>query len=154
MATEVTIIAVPVGQQAKAASLPVTLASDQGSLSVASSPSATVGTSTTHHLISAATTNATSVKASQGTIGLLVVCNAATSKRYFKLYNKASAPTVGTDVPVLTYMLAPGETHEIPTGPYGLNLSAGIAYALTTGITVADTGAVGLSDMSVFLGYT
>jgi len=137
-----------------AASLPVVLASDQASLPVASSPSATVGSGTLHHLISAATTNATSVKASPGSIGVLIVCNNASTKRYLKLYDKASAPTVGTDTPVLTLMLAPGETVQCNTGPYGIKLSAGIAYALVQNIAVSDTTAVALNDMSVMIAYT
>jgi len=102
----------------------------------------------------AATTNATSVKASAGTINTLIICNNATSKRYFKLYNKASAPTVGTDTPIITYMVPPGETHELPTGAYGLRLTTGIAYAVTTGIAVSDATAVALNDLSVHIGYT
>jgi hypothetical protein len=159
-ATQTTLAAISaklpaaLGQQTMSASLGVTVASDQPAIPVASSPSAAVGASSTHHAISAASTNATSVKGSAGTINTLVLCNNATSKRYFKLYNKATAPTVGTDVPVLTYMLPPGETHELPTGAYGLRLSTGIAYATTTGIAVADTAAVSLNDMAIHIGYT
>lgn len=184
MASHVAVTALPLGQQTSANSTPVVLASDQAAistadsrlpatlgqktsanslavviasdnvLSVASAPSATVGAGTFHHLISAATTNATSVKATAGNIAVLIVSNNATTKRFFKLYNKASAPTVGTDTPILTLMLAPGETIQCNTGPYGMALSAGIAYATTQLITVADTTAVAVSDMSIHMSYT
>lgn len=154
MATQVAVISTPVGQTTAASSMPVVLASDQGTIPVASSPSAAVGSSSLHSAVSAATTNATSVKAGAGVIGALVVCNNATTKRFFKLYNKASAPTVGTDTPVMVLMLAPGETHQVSCGPYGIRLDTGIAYAMVQGIANSDATAVALNDMSVFLAYT
>lgn len=133
----------------------VTIASDTTANSnpwlVTLVPSATQGAATTHHLISAATTNATSVKGSSGTINGGVISNSNAAIRFFKLYNKATAPTVGTDTPVMTLILPPNSATPLPTG-LGLRLSTGIAYALTTGIAVADTGAVG-TDISVHLSY-
>ena len=183
MATQVQVTALPVGGNTVANSTPVTLASDQAAIStadsrlpstlgqktsanslavviasdntvsVASSPSATVGTTTFHHLISAATTNATSVKATAGNVGVISVGNNATSKRFFKLYNKASAPTVGTDTPIMTVMLPPGETISVPVGPYGLALNAGIAYAIVQNIAVSDATAVAVNDVCVHIAY-
>jgi hypothetical protein len=112
-----------------------------------------IGAGTTHHLISAATTNATSVKASAGTVNHIVVSNVNAAVRYFKLYNKASAPTVGTDTPVLTLAIPPASVQSIVLGTRGLRLSTGIAYALTTGIAVADTGAVAASEHAVHISY-
>jgi hypothetical protein len=116
--------------------------------------SAAQGASTTHHAISAATTNATSVKASAGTINTLQISNVNAAARYLKLYNKASAPTVGTDTPVMTIYLPPTSNQTINTGAYGIRFSTGIAYALTTGITVADATAVAASEHSVGIFYT
>jgi hypothetical protein len=107
------------------------------------------GSSTTHHAISAASTNATSVKASAGMINTLSISNLNPAARYFKLYNKASAPTVGTDTPVATIYLAPNSLTVVNCGPFGRRLATGIAYALTTGIAVADTGAVAASEHAV-----
>jgi hypothetical protein len=64
-------------------------------------------------LSSAATTNATSVKTSMADLFRVRGYNASTSARYLKLYNKASAPTVGTDTPVATYYLPPSSPFEI-----------------------------------------
>lgn len=120
---------------------------------ITATPSATTGGfTTTHHLISAATTNATSVKASSGTIGSIVVCNSSAAVKYFKVYNKASAPTVGTDTPVLTLQVPAGGTVVVPF-EQGLRLGTGIAYATTTGIAVSDTTAVALNDLSIFIDY-
>lgn len=129
-----------------------------GSLAISSGsitplPSATTGGfNTTHHLVSAASTNATSVKASAGTIGLITVSNKNAAPVYFKLYNKASAPTVGTDTPVMTVLVPTNGTVVVPH-PTGLRLSTGIAYALTTGLAVADTGAVTAGDVAVHISY-
>lgn len=111
------------------------------------------GHSTTHHLISAASTNATSVKASAGAIGQITVTNTNAAARYFKLYNKASAPSVGSDTPVMTVLIKPGETTVI-SGFNGPRLSTGIAYALTTGQAVGDTGAVAANEHAVSIFYT
>lgn len=115
--------------------------------------STSYGASTHHHLISAAATNATSAKASAGTITSLTLSNAAASPRYFKLYNKASAPVVGTDTPVKTIMIPAGQTVDVDMGFAGLRLTSGIAYALTTGMAVADTGAVGAAEVAVNISY-
>lgn len=112
----------------------------------------TGGVSTYHHLISAATTNATSVKTSAGSVISIVVTNSSAAIKYFKLYNKSSAPTVGTDTPILTLGVGAGQTVSyIP--PVYSRLATGIAYALTGGIAVADTTAVALNDLSVHISY-
>lgn len=94
----------------------------------------------------AATTNATSAKASAGFLHAVSGYNAAAAVRYLKLYNKASAPTVGTDTPVLTIALAPSAAFRAEWAK-GRYFSTGIAYALTTGAADADTGALTLADV-------
>lgn len=111
------------------------------------------GSSTYHHLISAASTNATSVKGTASVINSIVVSNTNAAVRFFKLYNKATAPTVGTDIPILTLAIPPGQTIVYSCAPFGCRVATGLAYALTTGIADADTGAVG-TDMSVMISYT
>ena len=142
------------GQSTMSASMSVTVASDQSPIPVATAPSAAVGASSFSHTISAATTNATSVKGSAGTINMMSISNIATSKRYVKFYNKATAPTVGTDTPVWTVMVPPGETHDISCGPSGMRFSTGIAFATTALITVTDTTAVALNDLAICINYT
>lgn len=115
----------------------------------------TSGGVTNSKTISAATTNATSVKASAGQVFGIFASNIHASPRYLKLYDKASSPVVGTDVPVATYLI-PGNTAG--TGfrlliPHGLAFAAGIALALTTGVADADTGAVAANDIVVNLEY-
>jgi hypothetical protein len=112
-------------------------------------PSATVGGfATFFNLISAATTNATSVKASAGAIGQLYAFNTSASTKFLKLYNKASAPTVGTDIPVFTIAIAPNaECNFRISDMGGLRLATGIALAITGAAANTDTTAVAAGDV-------
>ena len=101
-----------------------------------------------HRLVSAAaTTNATCVKTSAGRVVLVRGYCAAVVARYLKLYDKASAPTVGTDTPVLTLYLRPAHEFEIDLNPYGMQFSTGIAYALTHNATDTDSTALISADV-------
>jgi len=109
----------------------------------------------THRLISAASTNATSVKASAGQVYGGYISNINTAARYLKLYNKASAPTVGTDTPFMT-LLIPGNSAGgggIFSFPHAIPMGTGIAFAITTGATDADTGAVVSAEVIINLFY-
>lgn len=115
----------------------------------------TSGGLTMHKTISAATTNATSVKASAGQVYSVQVFNTNAAARYLKLYNKASAPTVGTDTPVKTLTI-PGATTGaglVLSWPQGLAFGTGIAFALTTGAADSDTAAVAANEIIVGLDY-
>lgn len=113
-----------------------------------------------HKLFSAASTNATSVKASSGFLMGGTVSNVNAAARYFKLYNKASAPTVGTDVPIFTLMLPAGSA-TVPSivnladlfGEAGHLFGAGIAYAITGAAADSDTTAISANDCIVNLNY-
>ncbi len=105
------------------------------------------GIASTSRIVSAAgTTNATSAKASAGRIYAIQGYNAAGATRYLKIYNKASAPTVGSDTPVKTLALPAGMAFAFDW-PLGYYLGTGIAYALTTGAADNDTGALTAADV-------
>lgn len=115
----------------------------------------TTGGLTISRTLSAATTNATSVKASAGQLYGWYISNINAAVRYVKLYNKASAPTVGTDTPVITLAI-PGATTGGGTNvdySHGIAFATGIAFAITTGVADADTGAVAANDLIVNLFY-
>lgn len=94
----------------------------------------------------AATTNATVAKAGAGDLFRITGFNANAAARYLKIYNKATAPVVGTDTPVWTEYLPAQARFEL-SFPKGYYLSAGISYALTTGSADADTGALTAADI-------
>lgn len=101
---------------------------------------------TSRILSAAASTNGTSAKGSAGTLYHVMGYNAAAAGRYLKFYNKASAPVVGTDIPVLTIYL-PAATAFVLPWPAGRLFTTGIAYALTTGVADNDTGALTAADV-------
>jgi hypothetical protein len=104
--------------------------------------SATNGFFTYHTLVCAASTNATSVKGSGGQIGTLILTNSSATWAYFKLVNKASAPTVGTDTAVINIGVAPNTTLDCSTAFAGLRLTTGIAYYVSGGPSLTDNTAL------------
>lgn len=90
--------------------------------------------------VTAASTNASSVKASAGTLTELTISNPTATAISVKLYSKASAPTVGTDIPVLTVTVAGGATWGSDFGTIGKRFAAGIAMAATALPAASDTG--------------
>lgn len=96
-------------------------------------------TGTTYNGVTTASTNAASVKASAGVLFEVTVSNPTATAAYVKLYNKASAPTVGTDVPVLTIPVAANSTVQYDLGQVGKRFATGIAVATTGAIAANDT---------------
>lgn len=93
----------------------------------------------------AASVNATSAKASAGNLHRISGYNAKASVVYLKFYDKATAPTVGTDTPVLTLALAASAVFNLDMG--GHYFSTGIAYGLTTDAADAGTTALLAGDI-------
>jgi hypothetical protein len=107
--------------------------------------------------VSTADTNAAVIKASGGRVHVIIASNVNAAVRYLKLYDKATAPTVGTDTPAWTIPLPGAATGTgipvtIPAG--GLDFVNGIAMALTTEATVAGTTGVSASETVVNIGYS
>lgn len=99
---------------------------------------ATPATGTSYSALTTASTNAAVVKASAGSLYELAISNPTATPAYVKFYNKASAPTVGTDVPVLVIPAAANSAVSFPFGAIGKRFA--------TGIAIATTGAIGDSD--------
>ena len=139
---------IPTDTQAVSGTVTATVAS------TALAPSSTVGGFTTFsHIVSAATTNATSVKATAGTLGKMILTNTSASMKFVKIYNKASAPTVGTDTPVMTIGVPATSVINALDNAAGLRLTTGIAFAITGGVANNDTTAVALNDVVVDIEY-
>lgn len=110
-------------------------------------------TTTTSRYNSAATTNATSVDASPAKLFSVVASNVTGSTKYLKLYNKASAPTVGTDTPFLVIPIPATSGVSQQYGIYGMYFDTGLAFAITGGAADSDTTAVAVGDVKVVLNY-
>jgi hypothetical protein len=101
---------------------------------------------------SAATNNATSVKASAGRVYAVIATNNGAANRYLKLYNKASAPSPASDTPVATYMLPAGGGICRITD-IGLVFSTGIAFAVVAGISATDNTSISANEVAVNIEY-
>jgi hypothetical protein len=135
------------GQATSANSAPVVIASDQSNLPISAKPTATVNGTTSSRINAAASTNATSLKASAGQVYSIDVFNVAAYDVFLKFYNKASAPTVGTDTPVWTIPIKAGAGYS-NVFPLGKAFSTGIAYAITKLQADSDTTAVAALDVT------
>lgn len=110
-----------------------------------------------YKLISAATTNPTTVKAAAGTLKVINIGSLSTAPTYVKFFDKATAPTVGTDVPIWTILVPGGTTGagNNPTLPNGgLVFNTGISFAITAGIADNDSTAVVASQVVLNLGFS
>jgi len=129
--------------------LRVVLATDQPVLTnaqpVASQVNA-VGGSIPYHNLSAASTNSTNVKGAACKLYSVSFSNTNAAIRYVKLYDKATAPTIGTDTPKHTFEI-PGNALVAQTYPEGVQLALGFGWGTTTGVADTDTGAVGANDL-------
>jgi hypothetical protein len=103
---------------------------------------------TSRIVTSGASTNATSVKAGAGDLYRVIATNTTASPKYLKFYNKASAPTVGTDTPILTICLDASKTLTFDFGAHGQYFSTGIAFAITGAPADSDTTVLASSDVT------
>lgn len=101
---------------------------------------------------SAATTNATLISAKPAAVGSILAYNAGAALAYIKFYNKASAPTVGTDLPVFVVALPATSSVSIPLQfPYRFSL--GLGFAMTNVAADTDTTAVALNQLKLAIVY-
>lgn len=124
-----------------------------GSLTTAGTTTNTPATPTPSNVNSAANTNATLVKGSAGTLFNIGASNTGGAAAFIKLYNKATAPTVGTDVPVLTLVVPAGGNVDFDLGPMGHRFATGIGLAITNLAADTDTTAVAASQVKVLTSY-
>lgn len=97
------------------------------------------------HIVSAATTNATVVKAGAGRVLGWHLANTNAAWRYVKLHNQTTTPTAGTGV-VRTIAIPPNGVADFALEG-GIAFTTGIALTTVTGAADADSTAVGLNDI-------
>lgn len=111
-------------------------------------------TPTPYSLSSAATTNSTLIAAGARRALYIGATNTGAAVAYLKLYNKATAPTVGTDVPILTITLPAGGQDGFSFGFRGHPFTLGLAFAITNLAADSDTTAVAANQVKVIASYT
>ena len=113
-----------------------------GTFTVAGTVTASPQSATPTPIVTTATTNANLIKSSGGKLMEITISNLTAATIYVKLYNKASAPTVGTDVPLATIPVVAGGFVCYDFGSVGKQFGLGIALAVTAGAAATDTAAV------------
>ena len=114
---------------------------------------------TPYFLNSAATTNGALILTGTSGLQAFYATNEGASVAYVKLYNKATAPTVGTDVPEMTIPVpaavsgVPGVA-TIPIGFHGFRFALGLGIAITRNAVHTDTTAIGAGEVKVKLSRT
>lgn len=104
----------------------------------------TAGNALTAGRLTSASTATGFLKASAGRVYNWSLLNTNAAARYLHLYAKATAPTLGTDTPVITIPL-PASGQVSLSSDIGVSLATGVAYAVTTDNVAipATTGAAG-----------
>lgn len=99
------------------------------------------GTSTLHYATSAASTNATNIKASAGTVSVISVVNTTATLYYLRMYNLASAPTCSSATGFVNTIPVPASTSGA-----GIVIPIAVPHAYTTGIGYCLTGGGSSTD--------
>jgi len=103
-------------------------------------------TPSAYNLTSTASTNASSIKTSPGSLYEISVFNPTAAVIYLKLYNKTTTPTVGTDVPLAVIPVPVNGQVTIEYG-VGKRFSNGIALATTLGPLSTDVAAIAVGAL-------
>lgn len=103
-------------------------------------------------VVSAATTNATLLKATQGVIGRIVASNVSAAVRYVSIFSKSTAPVTGTDTPIFKFAIPAGQTLQINLDA-GMRIPTGIGFAITGGAALLDNTAVAAGDVILNIDY-
>jgi hypothetical protein len=108
---------------------------------------------------SAATTNGQLVLTGSSGLQAFYATNIGATAAFVKLYNKATAPTVGTDVPAMIIPVpaavagVPGVA-QITPGFQGYRFALGLGLAITGAVADNDTTAVAAGQVKVILSRT
>jgi hypothetical protein len=105
-------------------------------------------------LLSAATVNNTLVRAGPAKLGWLVAGNVGATVAYVKIFDKATIPAAGTDIPILTYMIPGSTVGGVPQIiPIRLPIFLGFGFAITGLMIDSDATVVALNQVNVNFSY-
>jgi hypothetical protein len=108
-----------------------------------------------HSKSSTNSTNPTSVKAAPGVVFNMIIHNTHAgggSSVTFRLYDKETAPVVGTDVPMAIIHVGASTSKEL-NFTSGITFANGIAYSITAGDTLLDATAIDADGVQLYMGY-
>lgn len=93
------------------------------------------------NVVTTASTNLSAQVATASNLFELTVSNPTATAVFVKVYNKASAPTLASDVPVMTIPVPAGSIQELNFGTTGKRFASGIALAVTAAAASTDATA-------------
>lgn len=112
---------------------------------------ATSGGLTTYHLVSAASTNATSVKGSAGQVFGWYIFNSNAAPRKVTFHNASGTPTAGASV--FFSLVIPALSGANAFSEIGIPFSSGIGITTVTGLADSDSTGVALNDLVINIFY-
>lgn len=120
-----------------------------GRLAISGRPDVMPNGVSTFHLKAAATTNSNLIKTGAGKIVAGIITNTSAATKFVKFYNKATAPTVGTDTPVLVIPLPTLTKVDLAAvfADYGYCFPLGIGIGITGAVADNDTTALTANDV-------
>jgi hypothetical protein len=104
---------------------------------------------TNYALNSAASTNGALIVTSTQAVSAFFASNIGATPAYVKLYNKATAPTVGTDVPEMVITVPATGQIDVTPGFGGFRFPLGLGIAITGAAADSDTTAVAAGQVKV-----
>lgn len=135
------------GAATGSSSLPVNITGGNVGLSNGTIGASTGTTGTSMgKVLSAASTNATNLKSTAGRLYGYGFTNTTAAVKFVRLYNKATAPTVGTDSPVLVLAVPPNNS-IVAEMTIPATFGTGISFAITGAFADLDATAVAAGDV-------
>jgi hypothetical protein len=113
---------------------------------------------TPFHLIAANSDNSTNLKPRSGMVMGVQLAGLGSAPAYLKLYDKATAPTCGTDTPFKTLIIPAASTAANGGGSnvsvaLGINFNKGLGICVVTGIADSDDTSVAASTFAINVDY-
>jgi hypothetical protein len=130
-----------------------------GSLTAVTTSGTPTPPATPYILNSVASTNGALILTGTSGLHAFYATNIGATVAFVKLYNKATAPTVGTDVPAMIIPVpaavsgVPGVA-TLPIGHNGFRFALGLGIAITGAVADSDTTAIGAGQVKVMLSRT
>jgi hypothetical protein len=130
-----------------------------GTVNAINSAGTPAAPATPYILNSLASTNGALILTGSSGLHAFYATNTGATPAFVKLYNKATAPTVGTDVPAMIIPVpaavsgVPGVA-TLPIGTNGFRFALGLGIAITGGVADNDTTAIGAGQVKVILSRT
>lgn len=125
---------------------------------VASQAQSRVGGASSFHLVAAASNNSTSIATGNHVVYSVELGGIGAAPAYLKFYDKASAPTCGTDTPIKTLIIPAAATAANGAAsntamPLGLQVKLGLGICVTAGIADSDNTSVAATTFIVNIDY-